>query len=87
MTGGKDGVRQSDDTQRFDIMKGRWVHSKKMCTARSHHSSCSLGKNIYMFCGRNYQHTMLNSIEWLDAEADASGKPAGWIEIPVKENV
>ena len=30
---------------------------------------------------------MLNSIEWLDAEADASGKPAGWLEIPVNDSV
>lgn len=30
---------------------------------------------------------MLNSIEWLDTEADASGKPAGWLEIPVNDSV
>ena len=68
-------------------MTARWVASKKMHTPRSHHSSCSLGKNVYVFCGRNYQYTMLNSIEWLNAEADASGETVGWLEIPVHSSV
>ena len=50
---------------RYDIFKNKFESMPSLNVARYYHSSCALGKSLYIFCGRKEDHEPTNSIEKL----------------------
>ena len=69
MTGGAsdlNGTESFASVDKYNINRNQWSSAPSMNIPRFYHSSCCLGDNLYVFCGKN-SSGKLNSIESISA--------------------
>ena len=91
VTGGSHQGTCLDTCEEYSILDDTWTSGPSLNTARAHHSSCTLERYIYVFCGQksleNDQASYLGSIERLDARAWLTGDSSTtWELINLKSN-
>ena len=69
-----------NSVERYDMEQDAFSWCPSMNVRRTKHSSCTLYKKLYVFCGWT-QEGLTDSIEQLDAKALTRGKQVHWVQI------
>ena len=86
-TGGLESGIPVEKTHRFELTTQTWQQLPDMNVARSHHASCSLDGNVYVFCGQDRNQEPLNSIEVLEDTASNLDLIEAWKLIRVADTI
>ena len=86
-TGGLESGIPVEKTHRFEMSTQTWQQLPDMNVARSHHASCSLDGNVYVFCGQDRNQEPLNSIEVLEDTASNLDLIEAWKLIRVADTI
>ena len=65
----------------YDIKKDSWRNISYLNEARWYASSCFLGQNVYVFCGRKNMSEFVTSIESLSIDAISAQNKIPWQKI------